>query len=107
MTKISNAIVFICLTMTASLASASNNSTETERSQVTVEVADLNLAHARGLETLYQRLQNASREVCGDPSVHASGSARNSQQIRTCYDIALTNAIEKLNLPALQTLHNS
>ena len=106
MTKISSAIVLIGLTMTVPLASANNSSAETERSQVVVEVADLNLAHPRGIETLYQRLQNASREVCGDPSVQATGSARNSQQIRSCYDTAMSNAIEKLDLPAIKTLHN-
>ena len=106
MTNISSAVILTCLTMTAPLASANNSSTETERSQVAVEVADLNLSHPRGIETLYQRLQNASREVCGDPSVRVAGSARNSQQIRSCYDSALSNAIEKLDLPAIQTLHN-
>ena len=106
MTKIGSALALIGLTMTVPFASANNSSTETERFQVTVEVADLNLAHPRGIETLYQRLQNASREVCGDPSIRVAGSARNSQQIRSCYDSALSNAVEKLDVPAIQTLHN-
>lgn len=71
---------------------------------VTVNFSDLDVAHAPGVETLYQRLRTAAKAVCG------AKDTRNLNQVqewRTCYKQALDGAVEKVNIDRLDELHNS
>ena len=67
-------------------ASAGSIAHDDQIARVSVQVVDLNLDHPKGLETLYGRLQRASRQVCGSQFVADTRSARRSQHNRDCYD---------------------
>jgi len=55
--------------------------------------------------SLYARLENASRNMCGSSSVSATGSVRRSTANAECYDGTLTAAVERLDNPDVSALH--
>lgn len=70
---------------------------------VRVSYADLNLSTDAGISALYGRLQAAAKTVCGPaPRITETLQFLDWSQ---CRRTALTNAIEKLDHPALSELH--
>jgi len=74
----------------------------TQRS-VTVTFGDLNLFNAAGIETLYQRLEVASEQVCAPrPSAR---ELRQYQSWKGCTTDALDQAVADVGLDTMSALH--
>ena len=67
-----------------------------------VRYADLNLNTQQGIDTLYQRLQSASRSVC---SQFKSRDLSMRKHWQDCYRQALSGAVNKINVEKLTALH--
>ena len=76
-----------------------------EDAKVTVYYADLNLDNEKGVQTLYRRLQRASKEVSGFTSPRKFGSVGLMQKARQSYRNALSNAVEKIDNERLSEIH--
>lgn len=69
---------------------------------VHVQVADLNLSHSAGLDTLYTRLSNASRAVCGNQSdLKVVGSLKQLRINNECYENTMAKALAEVNFPSV------
>ncbi|MEE4145061.1 MAG: UrcA family protein [Halieaceae bacterium] len=68
-----------------------------------VSYADLNLDRQAGLDTLYSRLESASREVCSPQAAYHSRAMSNDWQ--TCYSRAMDKAIADVGNLGLQDYH--
>ena len=56
-------------------------------------------------ESLYARLKAESRKICGDSSIHLTGSVRRSAGIEECYQGTLAAAVERLDDAEVSALH--
>ena len=74
-----------------------------------VSYADLNLENEEGVRVLYQRLEHASKEVCGVSSLKIPQSilAKSSRRraTRQCYLESLSNAVDKFDNEDLTRIH--
>ncbi len=71
-----------------------------------VSYADLNLESEEGVRVLYRRLKRASKEVCGitsPNSILARSSLRRATQ--RCYQLTLSNAVDKSDNEDLTRIH--
>lgn len=78
--------------------------TQDSAPQTTVQYADLNLTTDVGVKTLMSRIQSASAKVCagfGDAGARDLGAIA---QARTCRDTAVTQAVARMNIPALSRM---
>lgn len=90
------------LVATASQAADTLNQ---QTSSVAVHYGDLNLSKAKDVDTLYIRLSNSAKEVCGDDTNNTElwkldGIARCEQQ-------AVESAVAKVDRPMLTALYDS
>ncbi len=76
-----------------------------EDAKATVSYADLNLENEEGVRVLYQRLQHASREVCGVTSLQIVGSLNFLSKTKQCYRKSLSNAVDKFDNDDLTRIH--
>ena len=65
---------------------------------VTVEYGDLELGNGLAVDKLHARINAAARRACG---YYDSRSLRASVAWRTCYDAAVADALERLQLTTL------
>jgi UrcA family protein len=73
-----------------------------ETRSVAVRYADLDLNREAGARTLYQRLRNAARDVCGTANPRdLPGRAA----VRECRSAALTDAVTRLGNERVAALH--
>jgi len=70
-----------------------------------VSYADLNVDKKDGAQTLYRRLQQASKRVCGVESLKISGSIRGVSQAQRCYRGALDKAVARIDNNELTEIH--
>ena len=70
-----------------------------------VPYADLNVDNKRGAEILYQRLQKASRRVCGVESIRTVRGAKIEADQRSCYRQTLNQAVAEIESDALDAVH--
>jgi UrcA family protein len=70
-----------------------------------VPYADLNVDRKRGAEILYQRLQQASKRVCGVESIRTVRGARIEADQRSCYRQTLEQAVAEVDSAALDAIH--
>lgn len=70
-----------------------------------VPYADLNVDNKRGAEILYQRLQKASRRVCGVESIRTVRGAKIEADQRSCYRHTLDQAVAEMNSVTLDAVH--
>jgi UrcA family protein len=70
-----------------------------------VRYADLNVDNKRGAEILYQRLQKASRRVCGVESIRTVRGAKIEADQRSCYRQTLDQAVVEMNSVTLDAVH--
>jgi UrcA family protein len=68
-----------------------------------VSYADLNLDRKAGLDTLYSRLESASREVCSPRESYRSRAM--SQDWQACYSHAMDKAVADVGNLNLQDYH--
>ncbi len=72
---------------------------------VTVSYADLNLETEKGVQTLYRRLQRASKEVSGFRSLTTVGDVGRFRKMRQYYNETLSNAVDKIDNERLSKVH--
>lgn len=70
-----------------------------------VAYADLNVQNRRGAEILYQRLQKASKRVCGVESIRTVRGAKIEADQRSCYRRTLNHAVAEVESDALDAIH--
>ena len=70
-----------------------------------VTYSDLNVEKEEGAISLYRRLQQASKRVCGVESLNNSGSVRLISLQQSCYRETLDAAVAKIDNAALTDLH--
>ena len=88
------------------VASAGNNA-NVENTSVKVSFADLDISNADGLNTLYKRLQNASKEACGSIAYTQEKNLSALTRNKACYQETLSSAVEKVDNDSLRDLHSS
>ncbi len=76
-----------------------------EDTEITVSYADLNLNTEKDVQTLYKRLQHASKEVSGFRSLTTVGDVGRFQKLRQYYNETLSNAVESVNNERLSEIH--
>jgi len=102
MTKTAATMILLAAIPGAAMA---NVATTDHRQAVTVSFADLDLTQQAGQKSLYQRLKVAASRVCGPTSIRKTGSVTRMVENRQCYDEALDNVVEQLDMPAIKELH--
>ena len=70
-----------------------------------VAFSDLNVNKEAGAQTLYRRLQQASKRVCGVESLNIAGSINAIAQAKRCYRETLDESVAKVNSAALTEIH--
>lgn len=94
--------VSLSLALASSLFAAPMLASSGEAKQVTVQVADLNLANDAGVDALYSRIRAAARTVC------AGAEGRSVAQMRewnSCMGVALDGAVASVGSHALSNKH--
>jgi UrcA family protein len=59
----------------------------------------------RSPERLYERIKAVSRKMCGSTDLFITGSVRRVADHKACYEGTLEAAIQRLDDPAVSTLH--
>ena len=100
---------FVVIVLGGPAVVLASTSSHLEPNKATVSYADLNLENEEGVRVLYQRLQHASKEVCGVASLKIPESilAKSSRRraTRQCYRESLSNAVEKFDNEVLIRIH--
>jgi UrcA family protein len=81
------------------IASADDLSGRSEK----VTYSDLNVE--AGAQSLYRRIQQAAKRVCGVESLKVAGNLRQLSQQKNCYRDALDATVAKIDNAALTELH--
>jgi UrcA family protein len=91
---------FISLASTAVLSLVLNAAYADEAPKsLTVQFADLDLSKDAGAATLFNRIKGAAIRVC---SAHGGGATlRDKQRHAACVDLALSNAVARVDRPEL------
>ncbi len=76
-----------------------------EDAEAIVSYADLNLENEEGVRVLYQRLQYASKEVCGGGSLRHGGSIIMKSTRLQCYRETLSDAVDNFDNEDLSRIH--
>ncbi len=76
-----------------------------EDAKATVSYADLNLENEKSVRVLYQRLQQASREVCSPKSLKNIRSPFVNYESSACYRHTLSNAVDNIDNKDLTRIH--
>jgi UrcA family protein len=63
------------------------------------------LNNTKDVETLYARLKNASRDMCGSSNLQLTGSVERVMGNEKCYEGTLTAAVERLGNEKVMALH--
>ncbi len=100
---------FVVIVLGGPAVVLASTSSHLETNKAAVSYADLNLENEEGVRVLYQRLQHASKEVCGVASLKIPESilARSSRRRATwqCYRKSLSNAVVKFDNEDLTRIH--
>ncbi len=100
---------FVVIVLGGPAVVLASTSSHLETNKATVSYADLNLENEEGVRVLYQRLQHASKEVCGvsslkiPQSILANSSRRRA--IRQCSRESLSDAVDKFDNEDLTRIH--
>ena len=100
---------FVVIVLSGPAVVLASTSSHLETNKATVSYADLNLENEDGVRVLYQRLQHASKEVCGvaslkiPQSILANSSRRRAT--RQCYRETLSDTVDKFENEHLTRIH--
>ena len=72
---------------------------------VVVNYGDLNIDSPQGAKVLYARLSHAAERACGGEPTPRDLTA--SMRYSACFDRAMDRAVQKIDKPQLQALHDS
>ena len=70
-----------------------------------VAYSDLNVNKESGAQTLYRRLQQASKRVCGVEPLNIAGSVSAFREAKRCYRETLDESVAKIDSAALTEIH--
>ena len=70
-----------------------------------VTYSDLNVEKEAGAQSLYRRLQQASKRVCGVESIKNAGGVREISLQQRCYRETLDEAVAKIDNATLTEIH--
>ena len=73
---------------------------------VKVQYADLNIKNEAGARVLYQRLKDATEEVCGMESYQRDRSLSRYNSAKECYTETLTQAVNRIDSELLTDIHS-
>ncbi len=96
---------FVVIVLGGPAVVLAGTSSHLETNKATVSYADLNLENEEGVQVLYQRLQRASKEVCGVTSIRIAGSTSGEVETQQCYRESLSNAVDKIDNEDLTRIH--
>jgi UrcA family protein len=74
---------------------------------VKVDARGLNLNSQQGQEVLYERLEVAAKQVCGETTVHRAGSLKRAMDNRNCFEKVLSKAVDSVGNHGLVDLHKT
>ena len=94
------AAVSLPLIASASATGESDANTSLLRSEWAPQVDD-------SPDALYGKLKSRSQAVCGSSDLHITGDVRRSAQIDECYEGTLTAAVQRLDNPEVEKLHQN
>ncbi len=77
-----------------------------EEVAVKVQYADLNIANEAGARVLYQRLKDATEEVCGLEGYQKDRSLSRFNSAKECYTETLTQAVNRIDSDLLKDIHS-
>jgi UrcA family protein len=101
-------LALLCGLMSASAVATTETRTDgADDITVRVPLTDINLSNQAGVETLYQRLQSAARQICGPQQYKAAGSLRQVKLNQQCYVKALDRAVSEAGNELLTKIHTS
>ena len=72
---------------------------------VAVSYSQAELKSVHGRQNVYERIQDASRDICGLSNIRLSGSMMRAVADTECYEGTLTAAVERLDVPSITALH--
>ncbi len=96
---------FVVIVLGGPAVVLAGTSSDFEDAKVTVSYGDLNLENEEGVQTLYRRIQRASKEVSGFRSLSTVGDVGRFQKMRQYYNEILSNAVESFNNERLSEIH--
>ncbi len=100
---------FVVIGLSGPAVVLASTSSHLETNKATVSYVDLNLENEEDVRVLYQRLQHASKEVCGVASLKIPESilAKSSRRraTRQCYRESLSNVVDKFDNEDLTRIH--
>ena len=74
---------------------------------IKVAYQETELKTSWGQQNIYERMQDASRKLCGSSNIRLTGSMGRSAGNAECYEGTLTAAVERLDNDAITELHNN
>jgi UrcA family protein len=77
----------------------------TEQHSLTVHYSDLSLAKPADVARLYQRIKTAADNACGPREL--TGSHLELPSYRSCFDLAVSNAVAAVASPALTAYYQA
>ena len=75
--------------------------------QIKVAFQETELKTSWGRQNVYEKMQDASRKLCGSSNVRLTGSMSRAAGNKECYEGTLTAAVERLDNDAISELHNN
>jgi UrcA family protein len=103
-TRVFAALAVLACTVATGSATAAPPIRSVVHSMV-VRFADLDLAHAKDVATLYSRIEQAARALCLDDSFSPDPS--HARNMKLCVDAVMAQAINDINRSPLTALHHS
>ena len=94
------AVSLIALPLLAS--AAATNSADKES---TLFYSKQSLNNNKDQEILYERLKDASRDMCGSSNLQVTGSVERTSANKSCYEGTLNAAVERLDNSKVSALH--
>ena len=70
-----------------------------------VTYSDLNVEKEAGAQSLYRRIQQAAKRVCGVESIRTVRGARIEAEQRSCYHESLNQAVAEVGSETLNAIH--
>lgn len=97
--------LLLAIGFTLPAIAAAGAPSQIDRDSVTVSFADLDIYSDAGAKVLYSRLKRASARACDMEPYWELGSLSRARIAKSCYDEALSTAVENIDSDALKNIH--
>lgn len=99
------AVTLVAVVLSGPVAVLAATYSNLEDARVTVSYADLNLDTEQGVQTLYRRLQRASKDASGLTALSVVGSVQRVYDARRYYNELLSRSVANINNKRLSEIH--